>query len=58
MRACKILLEARGFHAYASLRADYNLTKIKLAANYNNGVDIAQAHFHLDAAEYHCPSDV
>ena len=57
-RACKDVLEGRGFHAYASLRVDYNLSKTEMAASYNRGVDIDQAYFHLDAAEYYCLADV
>ena len=58
MRACKNVLEGRGFHAYTSLRVEYNLSKTEMAASYNRGVDIDQAYFHLDAAEYHCLADV
>lgn len=58
MQTRKILLKGRGSHAYASLRVDYNLTKIGMAATYNNGVVIAQAYFHLYAAECYCPSGV
>lgn len=58
MQARKILLEGRGFDAHASVRVGYNLTNIQMAAIYNNRVDIAQAYFHLDAAECCCPSGV
>lgn len=51
MRACKNVLEGRGFHAYTSLRVDYDLSKTEMAASYNRGVDIDQAYFHLDAAD-------
>ncbi len=54
MRARKILLGGRDFEAYTLLRVRYNLTNIEMAATYNNGVEIAQAYSHLDAAEYYC----
>ena len=47
MQARKILVEGRGFDAYTWLRVDHNLANIEMAATHNNGVDIAQAYFHI-----------